>query len=215
MKDRIRDNLKMLEDNMGHFNAHSLNWIDKDEMRKWMSVWRWYVSHGYFKKGDPKPVGLASNPPLSWLDAHLNGQTTPLARDIGLCIEPKVSSSIMTEHAARRIMSRLALIVHYVTPEAIERDQQEHRAQEDKKRKDRLRAAKARADRKDERKLKTEQFIEKNADRLTKEWQKKKDKERKELRERREKESEIVRKRSIQMIQEAKQELKERRARGD
>jgi hypothetical protein len=199
MKERIRDNLKMVEDHLDSFNKHALRWIDPEELRKWISVWRWYVSHGY----------------MTWLDAHLNGQTTPLARDIGLCISPVVASSIMTEHAARRIMNRLPLIVHYVSPEAALEDQQEHRKREDKKHKDRARAAKARADRKDERKVRTEQFIEKNKGRLTKEWQKKKDRERKDLRERREKESEIVRKRAIQMIQEAKQEMKERRGRGD
>lgn len=215
MKDRIRDNLKMLEDNIDNFNAYSLNWIDKDELRKWISVWRWYVSHTYFKKGDPQPVGIASNPPLSWLDAHLQGQTTPLARDIGKCIEPVVSSAIMTEHAARRIMNRLGIIIHYVSPEAAMQDRQAHWDAEDKTHKDRARAAKARADRKDERKTRLAEHAEKHKDRLTKEWQKKKDKERKEYRERREKESEIVRKRSIQMIQEAKQEVKERRKRGD
>lgn len=168
MKDEIRTNLKMIEEHIPQFNDLSLRFIDKKKIRKLTSVWRWYVSHGYFKEGHPKPEGIASNPPIGWLHAQLKGQTVPLARDIGRCIAPYIESSIMTEHAARRIMNRLGSITGYVTREAALEDQQAHRDSEDKKTKDSLRAAKTRVDRKAEREAEHQKFVEKQGPKLAK-----------------------------------------------
>ncbi len=123
MKDMIRTNLKMLEDNLDHFNDYSLQFCDKKAIKRHISVWRWYVSHGYFKDEHPQPEGIASNPPIPWLNGELIGRSTPIYRDIALCIEPVVNSSLMTEQAARRIMNRLSMIHAYVTPEAAKADQ--------------------------------------------------------------------------------------------
>lgn len=124
MKEAIREDLKMLEDNMEMFNTHALQFIDPKEVKKLISVWRWYVSHGGFNPKQRKPKGIASDPPVPWLQGQLQGQSVPLSKDIGLCIQPKVHSTIMTEHAARRIRGRLNAIFNYVTPEAAKADQE-------------------------------------------------------------------------------------------
>jgi hypothetical protein len=124
MKESIRKNLKMLEENLPMFNSHACQFIDKKVIKKFISIWRWYVSHGYFKEKHPQPKGLSSNPPIPWLNGQLIGQTTPLARDIGICIEPVVSSAIQTEGAARRIMNRLNMIYGYVTEEDAKADRE-------------------------------------------------------------------------------------------
>ena len=122
--ERIRDNLKMLEQNLGNLNEYSLTFLDIDDIRAKLSVWRWYVSHGYFEKTGPKPEGIASNPPISWLDAQLQGLSVPLHRDIATCIAPVVSSYMATEGAARRIRDRLSMIFGYVTDEDLKKDQE-------------------------------------------------------------------------------------------
>lgn len=124
MKDEIRTNLDMIYDNIGNFNDYSLQYIDKKKLRKFISIWRWYISHGYFNDKHPQLEGIASNPPLTWLHSQLQGQSVPLSRDIGRCIEPIVSSSIMTEGSARRIMDRLNRIYDYVTLESAKADQE-------------------------------------------------------------------------------------------
>lgn len=123
VKEKIRTNLKMLEENLPNFNDYALQFIDPEETRKRISDWRWYVSHGYFKEDQRSPEFPASNPPLTWLHAQLQGQTTPLSKDIGLCIQPVVFSSIMTEGAARRIHDRLNMIWHHVSAEDAKIDQ--------------------------------------------------------------------------------------------
>ena len=122
--ERIRDNLKMLEQNLGNFNEVSLNFLDVDDIREYISHWRYYVSHKYFEKGQPRPEGINSNPPISWLDGILQGLSVPLSRDIGTCIEPVVSSYLATEGAARRIRDRMSMIFSYVTDEALKKDQE-------------------------------------------------------------------------------------------
>jgi len=117
MKESIRDNLKMIEDNIDTFNDHALKFIDKKEVKKYISIWRWYVSHDYFNEKHSKPEGLCSNPPLGWLDAQLKGMTVPISRDIGRCMEPVVSSSLMMEQSAKRIRNALTGIYRYISPE--------------------------------------------------------------------------------------------------
>ena len=117
MKDKIRAQLKMIEDNLPTFNDHALRFIDKKEVKKYISIWRWYVSHNNFNEKHPQPEGIHSKPPLGWLDAQLSGITVPLARDIGRCMEPVVSSSIMMEHAAHRIRNALTGIYRYISAE--------------------------------------------------------------------------------------------------
>jgi len=211
MKERIRENLKMLEDSLDKFNKFSLQWIDKKKMRKLISVWRWYVSHGYFNEKHPKPEGIASNPPESFLDAHLQGQTTPLARDIGLCISPHISSSIMTEHAARRIMNRLNMIFHYVSPEAAEQDRQEHRDRQTKIAKDRARAAKAREDRRKKKQEELEELIATKGPKLAKDYLKAKNEQRERFKLDHEQRVEIARKQAALIQKETKQEMRDRR----
>jgi hypothetical protein len=123
MKKLIREDLKMLEDNLYMFNSHALQFIDPKDVKQKISIWRWYVSHGNFKEEYPKPEGIATNPPIPWLQGQLQGQSVPLSKDIGLCISPKVHSTILTEHAAKRIKQRLERIFGYVTPEAAVEDQ--------------------------------------------------------------------------------------------
>jgi hypothetical protein len=116
-KDNIRDNLQMVENHIGQFNEFSLQFIDPKELQRLISLWRWYVSHDYFRQNDKRPEFPFSNPPVPWLDGQLKGTTTPLGKDIGICISPIIQSGLMTEHAARRIMDRLKAIYQYISPE--------------------------------------------------------------------------------------------------
>lgn len=211
MKDQIRDNLKMLEDNLDNFNDYASKFIDKKVLRKFISIWRWYISHGYFNEKHPQPKGLNSNPPLGWLHSQLEGLTVPLHRDIAECIMPKVQSSIKTEHAARRIMNRMNMIYGYITEEAVKADQQAHRDAEDKKTKDRLRAATARVDRKAERKEKHKEFIEREGDRLAKDYIKRKNQQREQKRADDEAALQEAKRRALIEFEKMKQEMKERR----
>ena len=178
MKDRIRANLDMIEHNMSNFNKSSLEFMDLETITARISEWRWFISHDYFKKDWPQPTGYNSKPELGFLDSQLQGLSVPLARDIGTCIAPVVESGLKTEHAARRIMNRLDTLYMYVSPKDELRSQQDHRDREDKKTKDRLRAAKARVDRKAERKEKQEQFIKKEGAKLGEKYLKEKKRQR-------------------------------------
>jgi len=120
----VRQNLSMLENHLEQFNDYAARFIDKKAIVDRISTWRWYVSHKYFQKDQPKPEPPASNPPIPWLHAQLQGLSTPLAKDIAICISPIVESSLMTEHAARRIPDRLNMILHYVTEEDAKADQE-------------------------------------------------------------------------------------------
>ena len=122
MKERIRTNLKMLEDNLDNFNDHALQFINKKEVKKYISIWRWYVSHDYFNEKHPQPEGIHSKPPISWLDAQLQGLTVPLHRDIGRCIEPVVTSSLEMEQAAKRIINILTGIYRYISTEDMKKN---------------------------------------------------------------------------------------------
>jgi hypothetical protein len=211
MKEKIRDNLDMIKDNMDNLNDYALKFIDKKALRKFISIWRWYISHGYFNEKHPQPKGHSSNPPLGWLHAQLQGQTVPLHRDIAECIMPVVQSSLKTEHAARRIMNRLNMIYGYVSPEAVKADQQAHRDAQDKKTKDRLRAAKAREDRKEDRRLAVKELIDKKGPRLGKEYSKKKNEQREKYKATRKAEQEAVAKKGREIAKKMRQEMKERR----
>ena len=211
MKERIRDRLKMIENNLDNFNEFSLTWIDKKKIKRMLSVWRWYVSHDYFNEKHKKPQKPASNPPLGFLYSQIQGQSVPLARDVGMCIAPVVQSSLMTEHAARRIMNRLNMIYGYVSQEDALADQQIHRDREDKKLKDRRRAQKAVVDRKAERKLEQQKLIKKIAPRVGKERMKKKDTEREEERTRRRLAAEETRRLAIIAKDKMLEDMKERR----
>ena len=186
MKESIRANLKMIEDNLDTFNAHALKFINKKDIKKHISIWRWYVSHDYFNEKHPKPEGLCSNPPLGWLDAQLKGMTVPLSRDIGRCMEPVVSSSLMMEHSAHRIRNALTGIYRYISPEDMKKNAEavykrkvtdklslKKRAEQEQARRDALAA---------EKNKKTPEQIQKIADAYLKE----KNKQRKELATRRE-----------------------------
>ena len=135
MKESIRDNLKMIEDNLDKFNDHALRFIDKKEIRKYISIWRWYVSHDYFNEKHPQPEGIHSKPPIGWLDAQLKGLTVPLARDIGRCMEPVPNSLIMTEHAAHRIRNALTGIYRYISPEDMQKNAERKYKEKEKQRK--------------------------------------------------------------------------------
>ena len=211
MKEQIRDNLKMLEDNLDNFNDYAQRFIDRKALRKFISIWRWYVSHDYFNEKHPQPQGSSSKPPLTWLHSQLEGLSVPLYRDVAECIMPKVQSSLKTEHAARRIMNRMNMIYGYVTPEAAKADQQAHRDREIKKVKDHMRAAKARVDRKAERKEAEQTLIEKIGPRLGKERLKKKDEYREEESTRRRLASEEARRKSIIAKDKMLEDMKERR----
>ena len=124
---------------------------------------------------------------------------------------PKVQSSLKTEHAARRIMNRLNMIYGYVTPEDMKADQQEHRDREDKKTKDRLRAAKARVDRKAERQLRQKELIEKEGPKLAKQYIDGKNKQRADVQRARETALQEVKKRGREVLEQMRQDMKERR----
>ena len=211
MKDKIRENLKMLEDNLDNFNDFSLQFIDKKALKKLISIWRWYVSHDYFKEDHPQPKGICSKPPIGWLNSQLQGLSVPLHSDIAVCIAPVVASSLKTEHAARRIMNRMNMIYGYVSPEDAMKDQQAHRDREDKKNKDRLRATKARDDRKDNKKKRRDELLDKQGDKLTKKYLLEKNLQRKEFEEARRQAEEAAKKRGREVFEQMKQEMKERR----
>ena len=211
MKEEIRDKLKMLEDNIDNFNDFSLQFIDKKALKKFISIWRWYVSHDYFNEKHPQPKGICSKPPLGWLHSQLQGLTVPLHRDIAECIAPVVQSSLKTEHAARRIMNRMNMIYGYVSPEDMEKDRQAHRDREDKKTKDRLRAAKARDDRKDNKRKRRDELIDKQGDKLTKKYLIAKNQQRKEYTEARRVAEEAAKKRGQEAFEQMRKEMKERR----
>ena len=210
MKEQIRDNIDMIYNNIGNFNNYALQWIDKKVLRKFISIWRWYVSHDYFNEKHPQLTGLSSNPPLPWLNGQLEGLSVPLHRDIAECIAPKVQSSIKTEQAARRIMNRMNMIYAYVTPEAAKADQQAHRDREDKKAKDRLRAQKAVVDRKAIKKAEQIKFIVNEGPKLAKARLKKKEQERKQLRLDEELKRKSVHDRAMQALHKMKKEQRER-----
>jgi hypothetical protein len=211
MKEEIRENLKMLEDNLDNLNDYALQFIDKKVLKKLISIWRWYVSHDYFHEKHPQPKGICSKPPLGWLNSQLQGLSVPLHRDIAECIAPVVQSALKTEHAARRIMNRLNMIYGYVSPEDAMKDQQEHRDREAKKQKDRLRAAKARDDRKDNKKKRRDELLDTQGDRLAKKYLADKNKQRKEQAEARRVAEEAAKKRGREMFEQMKREMKERR----
>lgn len=123
-KERIRENLMMLEQQLGNLNDFALTILDIEDIRAKISAWRWYVSHGYFEKGGLKPEKPCSNPPMSWLDSQLQGLSVPLSKDIATCIEPVVASYLNTEHAAKRIRDRLNMAFHYISPEDAKKDQE-------------------------------------------------------------------------------------------
>jgi hypothetical protein len=183
MKESIRDNLKMIEENLDHFNSHALRFVDKKEIRKYISIWRWYVSHSYFTEKQPKPEGICSNPPLEWLDAQLKGLTVPISRDIGRCIEPVPNSLLETEQAAHRVRNALTGIYRYISEEDMKKNSEakykakvldkldlKKRAEYEKARRDKIAAQKN---------IKTPEQMKKIAD----EYQKKRDKQRKDARE--------------------------------
>ena len=211
MKEEIRDKLKMLEDNIDNFNDFSLQFIDKKALKKFISIWRWYVSHDYFNEKHPQPKGLCSKPPLGWLNSQLQGLSVPLHRDIAECIAPVVDSSLKTEHAARRIMNRMNMIYGYVSVEDMKADQQAHRDAQDKKIKDRLRAAKARDDRKDNKRKRRDELIGKQGDKLTKKYLIAKNKQREEYAEARRVAEEAAKKKGQEAAARMRQEMKERR----
>lgn len=211
MKERIRDKLKMIENHIDSFNDTALQFMNIDKIVDRLSEWRWFISHDYFKKGWPKPTGYNSNPSLPFLYTHLQGQSVPLARDIGTCIALEVESGLTTEHAARRIMNRLEMLYGYVSAEDALRSQQAHRDKEDKTIKDRKRAAKARVDRKAERKEAHQKFIEKQGPRLGKEHQKKKKKQREMYIMDREEKKKVVARLARENLAKMKEEMKERR----
>jgi len=122
-KEKIRDNLKMLEENLPNFHEYTLQFINKKELRKMISAWRWFVSHDSFAEKQRKPVFPASAPPITWLHSQLQGRSTPLSRDIGICIQPVVRSSIEIKHAAKRIKNHLNMLYHYVSKEDTKTDQ--------------------------------------------------------------------------------------------
>ena len=211
MKERIRDRLKMIENNLDNFNDTALQFMDKEKINTRLSEWRWFISHDYFKKGWPKPEGYNSNPPLGFLYSHLQGQSVPLARDIGTCIEPIVTSGLMTEHAARRIMNRLEQLYGYVSAEDSLRSQQDHRDRETKTKKDKVRAEKTRIARKAESKAAEQRLIKKIAPRLGKERKKKREKEREAESTRRRLASEETRRLAIIAKDKMLEDMKERR----
>ena len=211
MKDKIRTNLKMIEENLPRFNDLSSKFLNKKKIRKQISVWRWYISHGYFKDGHPKPEGINSNPPISWLYSKLQGQTVPLARDIGTCISPVVESGLMTEQASLRIMDRLEQVYGYISTESALKSQQDHRDREDKKLKDARRAAKARVDRKAEREEEQQKFVEKEGPKLGKARLKKKASDRKEYQQALEARKKTVHERAVKAADKMKRAMRERR----
>jgi len=123
MKEAIRTNLQMLDDNLANFNDYTRQFIDLKETRKMISAWRWYVSHDSFSEKQPKPVFPASNPPITWLNSQLQGKSTPLSKDIGICIQPVVHSGLEMKHAAKRIWGRLIMLLAYVSKEDAKKDQ--------------------------------------------------------------------------------------------
>jgi len=126
-KTMLRDELSILEENLENFNEFALTFVDIEDLRQKISDIRWYVSHNYFEKGRPKPDEKdgKSKPPVTWLYSQVHGQTVPIARDIARCIEPVVSSSLLTEQAAKRIYNALTYpLYNYVTPEAAKADQE-------------------------------------------------------------------------------------------
>ena len=125
MKETIREHLKMIEDNIDTFNPHALTFIDKKEAKKYISIWRWYVSHDYFNEKHPQPEGLHSKPPIGWLESQIKGLTVKLSKDIGRCMEPVVSSSLMMEQSARRIINTLTSIYRYISPEDMTKHQED------------------------------------------------------------------------------------------
>ena len=211
MKEKIRELYDMIMDNRENFNDTALQFMDLDKIEQRVSEGRWYTSHDYFKKGWPKPTGYNSNPPLGFLYSHLQGQSIPLDRDIGICIAPLVQSGLMTREAAKRIMNRLDALYMYVSTEDSLRSQQDHRDREAKPAKDRARAAKARVDRKAERKEKHELFIEKHGPRLGKEHQKKKKKQREMYIMDLEEKKKVVARLARERLAKMKEEQKERR----
>jgi len=124
-KERIRENLKLLESQLGNLNEFALTILDVDKIREQISAWRWYISHTYFEKGGLKPEKPYSNPPITWLDSQLQGLSVPLGDDIAECIRPVIKSYMVTEHAAKRIRDRLNMAFHYMAPEDVKKDQEE------------------------------------------------------------------------------------------
>ena len=63
MKEKVREILTFVE---GHIDALTPLYFtdaDRETLRDNIAMWRWYLSHGYFKKPDQK----LQKPPISWL----------------------------------------------------------------------------------------------------------------------------------------------------
>ena len=211
MKERIREHLKMIETHIDSFNDTALRFMDKEKIEARISEWRWYISHDYFKKGWPKPTEYNSNPPFGFLYSHLQGQSVPLARDIGTCIAPVVQSGLMTREAAKRIMNRLEMLYGHVSPEDAIRSQQAHRDKEAKTIKDRKHAAYMKNRRDKKAKEEQQTFIEKHGPRLGKEHQKKKKKQREMYIMDLEEKKKVVARLARERLAKMKEEQKERR----
>ena len=48
MKERIRDRLKMIENNLGNFNKTALEFMNIDKIVDRLSDWRLFICHDYF-----------------------------------------------------------------------------------------------------------------------------------------------------------------------
>jgi hypothetical protein len=139
VKEQIRDLTALWEQQIDKMNPFVLQFYPAKEQRDDISQIRWYVSHGYFRKDDPKPEDFsdcASNPPMTHVYSHLyHGAQMDMAKDLGLCVQPVIQNTMDAEQAIRRMRQRfISALYGYVTEEAARENREGPKLRQQKKR---------------------------------------------------------------------------------
>jgi hypothetical protein len=147
IKEQIRELLLLWDGNIDNMNPSLLCFYPADEQREDISRIRWFVSHGYFRKNDPKPEDFsdcASSPPMTHVYSQLyHGAQMDMAKDLGLCVQPVIQNSVDAEHAMRRMRQRvISALYGYVTDEDARKNREEPRLRQQKERDDLVRRKK-------------------------------------------------------------------------
>jgi hypothetical protein len=133
-KELSRDLLISIEETIPTWNEFTWRVLDEQmglkekDIREFIGDIRWYLSHGYFKKGRPHPdyEDGKSNPPASVVYSLLKGQYSFTMKDIGVMMLPEIASHMESTQAALKVAGRLKYcMMGYMTPEAIKKDQEE------------------------------------------------------------------------------------------
>ena len=115
-KTEIREILAFVKDNIRNLTPLHFDAKRKKVLREHVSVWRWYVSHGYFEEKDD-PLNR-DKPPISWLHNLLVSHRA-VRYLITLLAAPGVTESFDLKNGADILMLKMSRILTYSTPQEI------------------------------------------------------------------------------------------------